>query len=194
MSRRILILITAILLAATCGCKKLMPGVAKSNAGTDGVSVSGGDTPSLVPAGSSLSMELVHGNLDRSAVRLVQLLKSVQDDASARAAAPKLGPSGVAFGEAMKQWKATVAALELGGRKREVDQFMEKLAKQVAEKGDDRRPQDDLEPEIERVALGPQGPLLRAEINKVLDAMLDGATIRQRAKWQQWINDKRLRG
>jgi hypothetical protein len=46
---------------------------------------------------------------------------------------------------------------------------------------------------VERVALGPQGPLLQGEINAVLDAMLEGATVRQRDTWQRRIEEKKLR-
>jgi hypothetical protein len=182
-----------ILLAALAlfgGCKKT-GGVATR--GTNADLVVGSGAPAA-PSSSSLSMQVAWGNFEKANKRVAQLLKSVTDDASARAAAPKLGPAGGELGEAMKLLKVTVAALETTGRKAEVDKFYQDLAMKTAAKEAGGEAEFELEAEIERVALGPHGPLLRPGINTMLDAMLDGATIRQRAKWEEWIQKKGLRG
>jgi hypothetical protein len=115
------------------------------------------------------------------------LFDSIQDDASAMAAAPQIAQTGRDMAAGMKQFKTAVATLSLAGQDDQISKFMER----VAERGES--PEGDLITKLERVVNSPQYPLVRNEINGVLDGMLEAGTSGDRRQLQHAIEQKKLR-
>lgn len=184
MAKSFLVTLAFTVLISFGGCRK--PGISVGASSANGRGPAGLLGAAANP--SALAIEPAHEKVERAVTRLVQLLTSVRDDDSARAAAPQLSQAAADFAEGTRQLKATVAALETAGRKAEVDQFFENL-----DARGDNPAGDQLTREIERVAQGPQGPLLRPQINAILDALLASASITARSHLQRWIQEKNLR-
>jgi hypothetical protein len=149
-------------------------------------------TPAAAPAGgptgaSAITLEAAFAGLDSASKRLCELFDSIQDDASATAAAPQIAAAGRDVAAGMKQFKTAVAALSLAGQDDEISKFTNK----VAQRGES--PQGSLIDKLERVVNSPQYPLVRNEINGVLDGMLEAATIGDRRGLQHAIEQKKLR-
>jgi hypothetical protein len=150
-------------------------------------------TPTPMPAepaasgATSITLEAAFAGLDSASKRLCELFDSIQDDASAMAAAPQLAAAGRDVAAGMKQFKTAVAALSLAGQDDEISKFIEK----VAQRGDS--PQGNLIDKLERVVNSPQYPLVRNEINGLLDGMLEAATSGDRRGLQHAIEQKKLR-
>src|SRR5262245_9362870 len=177
--RRRAILAVALALALAGGCRKADD--TAGGAGSGSAADRGGIRSTEVgPA----ALRQAYDDTTRAATRIMELFNGVKDEATARAAGPQVRREAANLAEAMKRLKVTVAQLELAGRKAEVSEFFEAIARQP-----EPQPQDQLPNVVERVATGPHARLLRAEINAVLDAMLEGATVRQRARLEQWIRD-----
>ena len=136
---------------------------------------------------TSITLEVAFAGLDRASKQLCELFDSIQDDASATAAAPQIAQAGRDVAAGMKQFKAAVAALSLAGRDEEINDFMEK----VVERG--QSPEGNLIEKLERVVNSPQYPLVRNEINGLLDGMLEAATSGDRRGLQHVIEQKKLR-
>ncbi len=137
--------------------------------------------------GGAVTLEAAHDNVVQTSKRAIKLLNGVKDEASARAAAAPLRQTAADLAAAMKQLKQTVAAMEMAGQKKQVSQFLDQQAPIDDPRG------ENLPDAIERVALGPHGATLRTEINALLDALLEGASIRAREGLQRWIQEKNLR-
>ena len=134
----------------------------------------------------SLTLDAAHESQARPARQLVEVFDSIQDDASATAAAPKIQQLGQELGAGMKTFKATVAAFDLGGKKKEIEQFFDKV-----EQGDSA--QGDLIGKIESVVNSPQGPLVQSAVNSLLDNMLEAATSGDRRGLERIIQKNQLR-
>lgn len=119
--------------------------------------------------------------------RLEELFDSIQDDASAMAAAPQIAQAGRELAAGMKTFKSTVAALLLAGQDRQVSQFLLHQAERQ------QTPEGNLMDKLERVVNSPQYPLVRSEINGVLDGMLEAGTSGDRRSLQGIIERKKLR-
>ena len=120
--------------------------------------------------------------------KTVELLNSVKDDAGAKAAAPKLRDVAPELGAAGRQHKAKVALLETSGQHAQAVQYLTNMALTA------EQPEYNIKEAIERVALGPQSPLLRREINGILDAFMECESINGQARLRKWIESKKLRG
>jgi hypothetical protein len=180
MMNRIAVALCA-LFAATCtGCNK--------QPGSDNISSSTAPATASAQVTGPASLLLAAENLLKSTKNVVEVLNSVNDDASAREAAPKLRKAASELNSAARQNKSTIAFLETSGQHAEVV----KTLQSYGQKAD--QPEYKIQEAIERVALGPQGRLLRAEIGAVLDAMMEGEGSGGRANLQKWIDRKKLRG
>ncbi len=170
-----LVFLVFCLMAATSCKKNASPAVGAAPAG---------EAATSGPA----AFQEAHERMTQNGRQVVVPLEGVKDEASAREAAPQLRKAAAGLGQAMKDVKTSAAALELAGRKAEITDYLTKYAAQP-----DQDAMSKLQPAIEHAVASPQGPLLREEINAILDALLDGATIRQRAAFEKWIQEKNLR-
>jgi hypothetical protein len=135
----------------------------------------------------AVTLEAAFAGLDASSKRLCELFDSIQDEATAMAAAPQIATAGRNLAAGMKQFKTAVAALSLAGQDDQVSDFLAKMA----ERGE--APEGNLLEKLERVVNSPQYPLVRNEINGVLDGMLETATSGDRRGLQHAIEQKKLR-
>lgn len=134
----------------------------------------------------SMTLETAHESQERSARQLVEVFDSIHDDATAAAAAPKIKQLGTELGAGMKTFKATVAAFDLGGKKKEIEQFFEKLQ-------ENESAQVDLIGKLESLVNSPHGPQVQSGVNSLLDSMLEAATSGDRRGLEQVIQRKQLR-
>ena len=134
-----------------------------------------------------ITLEAAYAGMERAVARLGDLFDSIQDDPSAMAAAPQIAQAGGELAAGMKQIKTVIAALSLSGQKEQVAKFMEQKALQS------RTPQDNLIDKLERVVNSPQHPLVRNEINGLLDGMLEAGTSGSRRGLERVIQQKKLR-
>ena len=100
-----------------------------------------------------------------------------------RAAAADLATTG-------KHYKATIAALEAAGQHQQVVQFLNKQGEEMAKKGEE--PANVLAL-VEQVMKSAQGPKLRSEMDAVLNAMLESASVRQRESIHRLIQENNSR-
>jgi hypothetical protein len=145
-------------------------------------------TPISPPTATTLTLEAAHQLQLVPAKRLVALLNSVQDDATAKAAGPQIVQAGRELADGMKKFKGTVAAFSLGGKDAEVDRFFQERVERH-----DNLEEFNLIDSMARVVESPQGPLLKNEINSVLDNMLEAATSGDRRGLTKVIEQKKLR-
>jgi hypothetical protein len=177
--KRACVAVTVIGIIFATGCKKSpLAGVGGTKAGNNNAQSSAGN----------LSLQSAYDNVSQATQKITKLLNGVKDDASAQAAAGPLRLAAAELAAATKQLKQTVAALDAAGQKQQIVQFYQKLA----EKGEDPTVTQ-LRPAIERVVNSQQGPRLRSEINAVLDAMMENASVTEREHMQHWIQEKNLR-
>lgn len=169
----------------------LVPAPSSPSQTTPGAPVTKTPTPMpAAPAASgatSITLEAAYAGMDRAATRLCELFDSIQDDASAMAAAPQIAQEGRNMAAGMEQFKKAVAVLSLAGQDDQIDNFMQ----QKHQEG--RTPQDNLIDKMERVVNSPQHPLVRNEINGLLDGMLQAGTSGTRRGLQHAIEQKKLR-
>jgi hypothetical protein len=137
-----------------------------------------------------MTIEMAYADMDQAAKKVERLLNSVKDDATAKAAAVPLRQAGAELATASKQLRTTVAALEAAGQHQQIVQFYQNVGNELVKKGQELA---NLRGAIERVVKSPQGPTLRSEINTVLDAMVENASVRERDSLQRWIQEKNLR-
>jgi len=179
---------------ATSGAATEEPVVAVSGAMAEAFGAASGTpaapaqpAPSITGGVTTLTLAASHGILAERVERMMKVLATVQDEASAQAAAPQMRLLAVEIPAAMKQFKATVATLSLSGQDREVDEF---FTQQVEKRVSDT---DNLMTRLEALVNSPQGPLLRNEVNSLLDGMLEAATSGDRRGLQKLIEQKQLR-
>ena len=147
--------------------------------------------PTVAPGVGTVTLAVAHGNLEQASLRLVDVLKSVQDDASAAAAAPRIPLEARQVADAMQQVKTVVATMSLNGQKPQVDAFYQQEAEKLAAKGGP--PEAELLVQVERIVNSPQGLQLRTEINGLLDTMLAAGTSGTRRGLERAIEQKKLR-
>jgi hypothetical protein len=177
-------------LAAAVGCAKRPKILLGSTAQAQRYDVSEAK-PIASPAAGAVSLPSAYERADRCGRRVLDILNSVGDDASARAAAPQLRSAAGELAAALKALKTTAALLDSSGRKQEVVDFYLKLAEKSS---GEVPPTAQLPDAIERIALGPQGRSLRSEINTILDALLENSSATERERLQRRIQEKSLRG
>lgn len=207
MVRAGVVVVVAGLALSYVGCDEVAPAPADSSATPAGVKLApapqplGQTTPSttatapppMPPAtpgatgAVAVTLEAAFAGLESASKRLCELFDSIQDDTSATAAAPQIAAAGRDVAAGMKQFKTAVATLSLAGQDDQISEFIAK----VAERGES--PEGNLMEKLERVVNSPQYPLVRNEINGVLDGMLEAATSGDRRGLQRTIEQKKLR-
>jgi hypothetical protein len=172
-----LTLVALALAAGLAGCKK----VSSAGAGAAAGAAAGAVGPAPAPSGAAL--EAADARMRASAELLVRLFSGVTDEASARAAAPQIRAACPELAASGKLRLQLIAALLLAKQNAPVDAVLERNAREM-----DQMPKEKtLLGQLERVAKGPHGPLLRAEINAVIDAIMEGLPTRPRAQLEEQL-------
>jgi hypothetical protein len=139
-----------------------------------------------LPSAGSLTLQAARDIRGAKATKLVEILGSVTDDASAAAAAPLIPPAAQEYAAAVKQFNATLAALSLSGQDAQIKEFFEQQPGRP-------QPETELLEKIKLVVNSPQGPALQREINGLFDAWLASSTTGERRAIERLIEKEKLR-